>query len=122
MKRKYHNATNHSVKDISPHTFIEMGIMMEQRSSNRRGMTSNSYHGPSFGYWTYHSYKMNKNLQSDTRKCTPNKDLIDLKSLLLECSTINREKAKTERGKTNLIENNPSSKTHYTISFYRQKC
>lgn len=38
-------------------TFIDMGIMIEQRSSNRRGMTSSSYQGPSFGYWTYHCYK-----------------------------------------------------------------
>jgi len=28
-------------------TLIEMGIMMEQRSSNRKGITNNSYQGPS---------------------------------------------------------------------------
>uniref|UniRef100_A0A7C9E481 Uncharacterized protein n=1 Tax=Opuntia streptacantha TaxID=393608 RepID=A0A7C9E481_OPUST len=31
-------------------TFIEMGIIMEHRSSNRRGIISSSYHGPSSGY------------------------------------------------------------------------
>lgn len=27
---------------------------MEQSSSNRSGITNSSYHGPEFGYWTYH--------------------------------------------------------------------
>lgn len=41
-------------------TLIDMGIMMEHSSSNRRGITNSSYHGPSSGYKTYHCYKKNK--------------------------------------------------------------
>ena len=36
--------------------------MIEHKSSNRRGMTSNSYHGPSVGYLTYHCYTGKENL------------------------------------------------------------
>lgn len=42
------------------HTLIEIGIMIEQRSSNRRGITKSSYHGPSSGCCTYHSYVYQK--------------------------------------------------------------
>lgn len=36
-------------KNIHILTLIDMGIMMEQSSSNRRGITNSSYHGPSSG-------------------------------------------------------------------------
>lgn len=36
-------------KNIHTLTLIDMGIMMEQSSSNRRGITNSSYHGPSSG-------------------------------------------------------------------------
>jgi len=39
---------------------MEMGIMMEHRSSNRKGITSSSYHGASSGYCTYHCWNNNK--------------------------------------------------------------
>lgn len=37
------------IKKIFTLTLIDMGIMMEQSSSNRRGITNSSYHGPSSG-------------------------------------------------------------------------
>ena len=41
-------------------TLIDMGIMMEQRSSKRRGIINSSNHGPSSGYLTYHCYQKKK--------------------------------------------------------------
>lgn len=45
---------NRRKQDIEKHTFMDIGIMIEHKSSNRSGMISSSYHGPSIGYLTYH--------------------------------------------------------------------
>ena len=41
----------------SKDTLIEIGIMIEQRSSKCSGMTIKLYQGPSFGYCTYYLFR-----------------------------------------------------------------
>lgn len=46
-----------------------MGIMIEQRSSNRKGMIRSSYQGLSFGYSTYHCCKREIEIMSINVRC-----------------------------------------------------